>query len=177
MRMKYVALLFAGLALAACESTPEDSGAATGSGAGASGGAGQSGISSQDLASRRDTTGPRPGTQEDLVVSVGDRVLFALDSYDLRAEARQTLEKQAAWLEQNPSVTVTVEGHADERGTREYNLALGEKRANSMRDYLIALGVNPNRIKTISFGKERPVDPRSTDDAWSKNRRGVLVVN
>lgn len=180
MRTKFVVLLFAGLALAACETTPEDSGAASGTGTAATGaGAGQpaGGLTSQDLAARPPATGPREGTQEDLVINVGDRVFFDLDSYSLRADARATLERQAAWLEQNPSVTVTVEGHADERGTREYNLALGERRANSVRDYLIALGVNPNRIKTVSYGKERPVDPRSTEDAWTKNRRGVLAVN
>jgi len=176
MRMKFVVLLFAGLALAACESTPEDAGTATGTGA-AAGGGGGSGLTREDLASRQPSTGPRQGTQEDLVVNVGDRIFFELDSYNLRPDARATLEKQAQWLEQNPAVTVTIEGHADERGTREYNLALGEKRANSVRDYLIALGVDPNRIKTISYGKERPVDPRSAEDAWSKNRRGVTTVN
>jgi peptidoglycan-associated lipoprotein len=181
MRMKFAVLLFAGLALAACETTPENSGAASGSGAGASGSDGsgtmQGSVSTQQLGSRGSATGPVRGSQEDLVVNVGDRVMFGLDSYDLRPEARGVLEKQAAWLEQNPGVTVTIEGHADERGTREYNLALGEKRANAVRDYLVALGVNANRIRTISFGKERPVDPRSAEDAWAKNRRGVMVVN
>jgi peptidoglycan-associated lipoprotein len=183
MRMKYVVLLFAGLAVAACETTPENSGAASGSGnAGAQSGSGavgsqQGGVSTEQLGSRGSATGPSRGSQEDLVVNVGDRVLFALDSYQLKPDARAVLEKQAAWLEQNPAVTVTIEGHADERGTREYNLALGDKRANAVRDYLIALGVNANRVRTISFGKERPVDPRSVEDAWAKNRRGVMIVN
>ena len=108
---------------------------------------------------------------------VGDRVFFDFDSFQLRPDARATLEKQAEWLKQHPNVKVSLEGHADERGTREYNLALGERRANAIRDYLIALGINEDRMKTISYGKERPVDPRSTEEAWEKNRRGVMVVN
>jgi peptidoglycan-associated lipoprotein len=111
------------------------------------------------------------------VTHVGDRVFFDFDSFQLRPEARATLEKQAEWLKQHRNVVVSLEGHADERGTREYNLALGERRANAIRDYLVALGISQNRLKTISYGKERPVDPRSADDAWVTNRRGVMVVN
>ncbi len=117
-----------------------------------------------------------PGAGRDFVVNVGDRVFFALDSYALTAETRATLEKQSKWLRQNQGVTITLEGHADERGTREYNLALGERRATEVRDYLVTLGVNPNRIKPVSYGKERPVDPSSSENAWSKNRRSVMVV-
>lgn len=116
------------------------------------------------------------GTQQDLVVNVGDRVFFAFDRYDLRPEARFTLQKQAAWMKANPSVSVTIEGHCDERGTREYNLALGERRANSASDFLMSLGVPASRITTISYGKERPVDPASNEVAWAKNRRAVTVV-
>jgi len=178
MNWKIIVTLLAGLALAACETTPEDTGAAQGSGtAGAGAGAGSaSSVTSSELASRT-PAGVRVGSQEDLVINVGDRVFFALDSHQLQPEARATLEKQAQWLRQNPAVTVTVEGHADERGTREYNLALGERRASAVRDYLVALGINGNRVKTVSLGKERPVDPRSTEEAWAKNRRGVMVVN
>ena len=177
MNLKIIDALLAGLALAACETTPEDTGTAQGSGTtGAGDGAASSSVTSSELASRT-PAGARPGTQEDLVVNVGDRVFFALDSHQLRPEARATLEKQADWLRQNPAVSVTVEGHADERGTREYNLALGERRANAVRDYLVALGINGNRVKTVSLGKERPVDPRSTEEAWAKNRRGVMLVN
>lgn len=118
-----------------------------------------------------------PGTQQDLVVNVGDRVFFGYDQSDLSGEARSTLERQAAWMKQYPSVTVTIEGHADERGTREYNLALGERRAESVRSYLMSLGVESGRINTISYGKERPAVPESTPAAWSQNRRGVTVVN
>ncbi|MDY0029980.1 MAG: peptidoglycan-associated lipoprotein Pal [Pseudobdellovibrionaceae bacterium] len=121
--------------------------------------------------------GVMPGTQQDLVVNVGDRVFFGYDQSDLSYEARTTLERQATWMKQYPSVTVTIEGHADERGTREYNLALGERRAASVRSYLMSLGVDSNRVNTISYGKERPAVPESTAAAWSQNRRGVTVVN
>lgn len=120
--------------------------------------------------------GPTPGTQADLVVSVGDRVFFGYDQHNLTDEARTTLENQASWLQQYPSVNITIEGHADERGTREYNLALGERRSTAVKNYLIALGVEPFRIRTISFGKERPAVPGSNPTAWAQNRRGVSVV-
>jgi len=116
------------------------------------------------------------GSQKDLVVNVGDRVFFSFDKYNVDAEARKILEKQAAWLKANKSVTVALQGHADERGTREYNLALGERRANSVKDYLVVLGVNPARISTISYGKERPVATGSNEAAWKQNRRGVTKV-
>ena len=124
-----------------------------------------------------DNTGAAPGTQADLVTKVGDRVFFGYDRYDLSPEARSVLEAQAQWLAQYPTLSITVEGHADERGTREYNLALGERRANSAKNYLVALGVDPSRINTISYGKERPAVPGSNDAAWSQNRRGVTKVN
>lgn len=120
--------------------------------------------------------GPAPGTQQDLVVNVGDRVFFGYDQYDLTAEARATIERQAQWLRTYPNVNVIVEGHCDERGTREYNLALGEKRATAVRNYLIANGVAPSRVQTISYGKERPVVLGSDNASWAQNRRGVLVV-
>ena len=110
------------------------------------------------------------------MVNVGDRVFFGFDKYSLTAEARATLEKQAAWLNKYPAVTVSLEGHADERGTREYNLGLGERRANSVKDYVVALGINPNRLKTISYGKERPVALGSNEAAWAQNRRSVTMV-
>lgn len=118
-----------------------------------------------------------PGSQQDLVVNVGDRVFFAYDQIDLSPEARSTLERQAAWLKQYPNVSVTVEGHADERGTREYNLALGEKRAASTKSYLMSLGIDGSRLNTISYGKERPAVPEASAAAWSQNRRAVTVVN
>ncbi len=121
--------------------------------------------------------GPAPGTQQDLVVNVGDRVFFGYDRYDLTPESQRSLELQAEWLARFPNITVTVSGHCDERGTREYNLALGERRANAVRSYLIALGVNESRVSTISYGKERPAVMGSNTSAWSQNRRGVTEVN
>jgi peptidoglycan-associated lipoprotein len=118
-----------------------------------------------------------PGSSQDLVVNVGDRVFYALNKSNLGSGSRTTLEKQAAWLKKYGSVKVTIEGHADERGTREYNLALGERRANSAKDFLVALGVSPNRINTISFGKERPVALGHDEPSWSQNRRGVTTVD
>ncbi len=119
---------------------------------------------------------PTPGSQQDLVVNVGDRVFFGYDKYDLSPEAQATLSKQAAWLAKFPSVSVTVEGHCDERGTREYNLALGDSRANSAKSYLVGLGVAASRITTISYGKERPEATCSDESCWSVNRRSVTVV-
>ncbi len=121
--------------------------------------------------------GPASGTQADLVVNVGDRIFFGYDRYDLTPEARLTLEKQAEWMQQYPALSLTIEGHADERGTREYNLALGERRANSVKNYLVALGVSPTRLTTISYGKERPAVPGANETAWAQNRRGVTKVN
>ncbi len=120
--------------------------------------------------------GPTPGTEQDLVVNVGDRVFFATNKYDLSPEARATIEKQAQWLKEYPNINVTIEGHCDERGTEEYNLALGEKRAIAVRNYLVALGINASRLQTISYGKERPAVLGDNPAAWAQNRRGVLVV-
>lgn len=127
-----------------------------------------SGLNSGDMAA--------PGTQEDLIVSVGDRVFFGYDSSELNPEARRTLEKQAEWLKTYPSVNVVIEGHADERGTREYNLALGDRRATAVYNYLTSLGVPSGRVRTISYGKEKPAVMGSDPVAWARNRRGVMVV-
>ena len=120
--------------------------------------------------------GAAPGTQADFVVNVGERVFFGYDQYDLSQEARDILGRQATWLNQYANLRITVEGHADERGTREYNLALGERRANSVKNYLVALGVDASRVTTVSYGKERPAVPGSSDTSWAQNRRGVTVV-
>ena len=111
-----------------------------------------------------------------LVENVGDRIFFATDQSILDASARGTLVRQAEWLNQNGGINLTIEGHADERGTREYNLALGARRANAVRDFLISQGVNASRVQTISFGKERPVSLCSEDSCWSKNRRSVSTI-
>lgn len=131
-----------------------------------------------------ETTGPTdpnggiaPGSAADFKRSAqSDTVLFGLDMYDIDATARGILDSQAEWLQRYPNVSITVEGHADERGTREYNLALGDRRANAAKNYLAARGVSPSRITTISYGKERPVALGSDEESWAQNRRAVTVV-
>lgn len=164
MRFKFLSLLAALALVAACESSPK------GDAAGAGGGDAASKIGQQDMSAQK-------GTQGDFVVSVGDRVHFDFDKFDLKPDARATLDKQAAWLLKFPNTNFTIEGHCDERGTREYNLALGERRANSAKNYLVALGVSASRITTISYGKERPQVLGSNEEAWAKNRRAVTVIN
>jgi len=118
-----------------------------------------------------------PGSQQDFVVNVGDRVFFDTDSSDLTGQARATLDHQAEWLNHYANYAFTVEGHADERGTREYNIALGARRAQTVRDYLISRGVAAQRMHTISYGKERPVAVCDDISCWSQNRRAVTVLN
>src|SRR6185436_10508136 len=117
-----------------------------------------------------------PGSQQDFVVNVGDRVFFESDSSELTEQSRSTLEKQAQWLRQYSNYAFTVEGHADERGTREYNIALGARRAQAVRDYLAARGIQPSRMRTVSYGKERPVAVCNDISCWSQNRRAVTVL-
>jgi peptidoglycan-associated lipoprotein len=116
------------------------------------------------------------GSQEDLIVNVGDRVFFDFDSFELTVDAQSTLDAQTAWLKQYSEVDITIEGHADERGTREYNLALGAKRSNAVFSYLADSGIKTTRMNTVSFGKERPEVIGSTDSAWSQNRRAVTAI-
>ena len=117
-----------------------------------------------------------PGSGRDFVVNVGDRVFFSYDKSNITTDGRTQLEKQAAWLKRFGSVNVVIEGHADERGTREYNLGLGERRANSAKDFLVAIGISANRIKVISYGKERPAALGHNEASWQQNRRAVTVV-
>ena len=117
-----------------------------------------------------------PGSEQDFVVNVGDRIYFDLDSYSVRPEAQPRLDAQAAWLARYPQVTVRIEGNADERGTREYNLALGARRAEAVRTYLIQRGVPAGRIDTISFGKERPIAEGSSEAAWAQNRNAHTAI-
>ena len=121
-------------------------------------------------------TGPAPDSIEYFNTVVGNSVNFDFDKYDLSADAQAVLRAQAAWLNQNPSRTLTVEGHCDERGTREYNLGLGERRANAAKEYLMTLGVAESRLRTISYGKERPLCVESSESCWGMNRRGVSVA-
>ncbi len=177
MRFNMIGLIAAIAAVAlvtACESAMEET-----SGASGAGGAKKEMMKAPQkpaAAMKKMMAGPKAGSQADLVINVGDRVFFDLDKFSLGADARSTLEKQAAWLKTHSGLTITVEGHADERGTREYNLALGARRANSAKDYLIALGVSPSRVKMISYGKERPVALGSNEEAWSQNRRAITTV-
>ncbi|MGC8469233.1 MAG: peptidoglycan-associated lipoprotein Pal [Acetobacteraceae bacterium] len=150
---------FAALALlAACSNAPKTTAAATGTGAAAA------------------TTGPAPGSEADLVANVGDRVFYAFDKSNLTAQARATLDRQAAWLAKYPQVKILVAGNCDDRGTEEYNLALGQRRANAARDYLVAKGVAPSRIMTISYGKDRPVALGDNPQAWAQNRNAITSV-
>lgn len=122
------------------------------------------------------STGPLPGSLDDFRVTVGERVFFGYDRFDLSPEARATLEKQAAWLRRYQNVRVLVAGSADERGTREYNLALGARRAASAKEYLVSLGVPAGRIETVSYGKERPLDSRQTEEAHALNRNAHTQI-
>lgn len=170
MHYKFLSMFAALLLLGACATEPENTQETTSEGE----------IMTEQVEETVTTTeiaGPVAGSQEDLAVEVGDRVFFAFDSSELDNEARDTVQKLAAWMQANPAVTVTVEGYCDERGTREYNLALGERRANAARDYLVALGVNPSRLSTISYGKERPAVMGSNEYAWAQNRRDFFKVN
>ena len=118
-----------------------------------------------------------PGSAEDFRVNVGDTVFFDLDQHSVRADAQSVLQKQAAWLKQYPQVKLLVEGHCDERGTREYNLALGDRRAYAVKEFLVSLGVDASRLQTKSFGKERPTCSESDESCWQQNRRGSSVIS
>ena len=121
-------------------------------------------------------SGPVPGSVEDFRVTVGERVFFGYDRFDLSSEARSVLERQAAWLRRYPNTRVLVAGNCDERGTREYNLALGARRAAAARDFLVSLGIDGGRIESVSYGKERPLDARANEEAWSVNRNAHTQI-
>ena len=151
--LRLAAALAAALSLAACANTPN-----------------QNGLTNAGVAAT-------PGSQQDFTVNVGDRVFFDTDSSALSEQARATLDKQAEWLDRYSNYTFTIQGNTDDRGTREYNLALGARRAQIVRDYLVSRGVTANRITTISYGKERPVAVCENESCWSQNRRAVTVLN
>ncbi|MBI5165025.1 MAG: peptidoglycan-associated lipoprotein Pal [Magnetospirillum sp.] len=160
--------LIAALSLAACSSEPTSTAAVTGSGQTGPGAAGQGGgIGRAGM--------PAPGSVAEFQSQVGDRVLFATASTQLSAAGREILARQAQWLTRYPQYRIAIEGHADERGTREYNLALGDRRAQTVKEFLLASGVGGSRMKTISYGKERPTAEGSSEGAWSQNRRAVTV--
>tara|TARA_B100000123_G_C25368644_1_gene270366 strand:+ start:16 stop:510 length:495 start_codon:yes stop_codon:yes gene_type:complete len=163
MLKKLFMLIVAGFFLASCAATKTEQG----------GGADTASASSSSSSGGE----IKAGTQEDLIVNVGDRVFFEFDSSELTVDAQATLDAQAAWLMQYPDTNITVEGHADERGTREYNLALGDKRAFSVYSYLAQAGIDTNRMDYVSWGKERPEVIGSDETAYSQNRRGVTLVS
>ncbi|HVB90302.1 MAG TPA: peptidoglycan-associated lipoprotein Pal [Beijerinckiaceae bacterium] len=159
--LKLAAILGAALAIAACSKNPDELG-----GVGAGGGVGMA--SSSGVAT--------PGSPQDFTVNVGDRVFFDTDSTELSSRAQSILNRQARWLAQYPNYNFIIEGHADERGTREYNFALGARRAEITKEYLVAKGISPSRMRTISYGKERPVAVCNNESCWSQNRRAVTVL-
>ena len=179
--------LFAGVfLLAACETASTITEEATGtSGASATSSSASSSSEASTASSSSSSSSASAASAEETalqrargeLMSIGDTVLFAFDSSQLSSDAMATLDRQAAFLNAKPSYRVKIEGHADERGTREYNLALGERRASATRDYLVARGVDGSRIRIVSYGKERPAVVGSNEDAWAKNRRSVTVLN
>jgi len=178
MTKRLLVLIAAICLLAACETAPKDGGASSSDGAESSTAASTSSStssSSSDATSGSSSASAAMSPSEELT-KIGDRVFFDYDSSALSDDAKATLSAQAAFLSANPAVKITVEGHCDERGTREYNLALGDRRATAARDYLVAQGVDAARIRTISYGKERPSFIGSNPYAYSKNRRAVSVI-
>lgn len=166
MNLRPLALFAALLLVAACSQTPQNGG-----GAGGAGGAGM------NAGSMNSTSNVTPGSRQDFVQNVGDRVYFEFDRSDITPEAQAILQKQADWLKRYQNVTVTVEGHCDDRGTREYNLALGNRRASAVKRMLVSLGVAGNRIAVISYGKERPIVVGDNEQAWAQNRVAITVIN
>ncbi len=162
MKIRFISAVIVAVALAACASPKKE--------------ATTTSTAATPPAATMPKTGPAPDSVEYFNTVVGNTVMYDFDKFELRADAQAILRGQAAWLNQNPSRTVTVEGHCDERGTREYNLGLGERRANAAKQYLTSLGVSASRVKTISYGKERPTCVASDESCWTKNRRGVSVV-
>ncbi len=161
----------AGAALLAACSSDKTAGDANGSGGSTGGGGSGIGASGAGGAGHG-----APGSEEDLVQSAGDRIFFDTDRSSVNAQAQATLDRQSAWLQQYPQVNVWVAGNCDERGTEEYNLALGQRRATADRDYLVAHGINRGRIETISYGKTRPIDASSTAESWTQNRNAITSV-
>ena len=176
MRLSVVVAALLAVSLAACSS--DNLGTNAGAGGanpyGANGAPGAGGPGAGGYAGNGGNAAP--GSEEDLVQTVGDRIFFDTNQSLLSDEARATLDKQAAWLQRYPNVRVVIAGNCDERGTEEYNLALGQRRANEDRQYLVAHGISPDRIQTVSYGKDRPTDPSSSPDAWSKNRNAITMV-
>ncbi len=175
MSMKLLAPALALVLLTACETGSElDDGEAAAPPAAT---AGTQAAAKQDQGVDSRTLAPPPGSAEELQQVIGDRVHFAYDQHDLNGEAQDQVSTWANWLTAHGSLSVVVEGHADERGTREYNLALGERRAAEVRSYLLASGIDAHRVRIVSYGKERPVAVESNEEAWARNRRAVVILD
>jgi peptidoglycan-associated lipoprotein len=178
MFQRILALFAVAFLFAACETASNVSGdSASGSSTGSATGSATSSATSSAASSSSSTTAATQMSDAEKLAQVGNTVYFGFDSSELDGEAQATLDRQAAFLNVNPTMVVIIEGHADERGTREYNLALGDRRAVSVRDYLLAKGLNAARIRTVSYGKERPSVVGSNEDSWAKNRRAATVLN
>lgn len=162
MNLKLISAFAAALLLAACSDHDHNKGATTGNG--------NSGVQVPTV------SGPVPGSQADLVANVGDRVFFEFNSNKLTDDARATLNRQADWMKKYPNVQVMIAGNCDDRGTEEYNIALGSRRANAARDYLVSLGVASDRVTTISYGKDKPIAEGDNEEAWSQNRNATTSV-
>ena len=169
MFQRICAIVAATFLLAACETASQVSGDSASTSA--------SNTASSSAASSSSSSASAEKTPAQKLAQVGDTVNFDFDSADLTVSARSTLNRQSAFLSLNPDLMIVIEGHADERGTREYNLALGERRATAVRDYLVAKGINSARVRTVSYGKERPAVSGSDEAAWAKNRRAATVLN
>lgn len=162
MRLNLTTLLAATALLAACECAPEMDATTSGQGG---------------LVDGSVIGAPTPGTAADFVANVGDRVFFDFDKSTVRSDGQETLKKQAAWLQKYSTVTVTIQGHCDERGTTEYNLGLGERRADAAKKLLVSMGVSEARIKVISYGKEHPIVAGHNEEAWAQNRVAITVID
>jgi peptidoglycan-associated lipoprotein len=179
MKKKFIALIGAVSLLAACETASQKvvGGSATSNANGSSASSSKVSSSKESAANKSSLFGQAKETAADKLIAVGDRVLFGYDSAKLDESSKILIDAQSRFLRVNNDLNFVIEGHADERGTREYNLALGEQRATAVRDYLVIQGIDPDRIKVISYGKEKPAVVGSNSMAWSKNRRAVTVIN
>ena len=173
----WIVALGAAVALAACSTPKQES---TSTEVSTTGNAQSSAVTTENQISATsidDTNTIRPGSLDDFALNVPDRVFFGYDRYDLSMRANETLDTQVRWLQQYPNVSVVIGGHADNRGTREYNIALSERRAQSVRDYMVGLGLSPDRITVVPYGKERPAVVGNNSSAWAENRRAVTTVD
>ena len=177
MFQRLLAIFAVALLFAACETASNVTGDSTSDSSSSSATGSASASASESAAAPNKITTATQMSDADKLAQVGNTVYFGFDSAELSGGAQATLDRQAAFLNVNPALVVIVEGHADERGTREYNLALGDRRATAVRDYLLAKGLNSARIRTVSYGKERPAVSGSNEDAWEKNRRAATVLN